>query len=550
MKKLISSYNISVIIKAMNLLGKKKRLYLICIFVFCGMEIVRNVLYTIGIQGVINSLSGTDWWLLFKYVMYIVACNAIWWIWTPIANYCTAVASKGAVQNLKCGLVDKIINMPMIEIDKRSKGDMLSTITNDIDNLSSLYDYYFNEICRTFLGGIAGIIIMLVLNWKFTIVVVTLGILSIRVSSHFNRKLESVGDELQNNLAVTNSDTYELIKGAKTLRVLKLQKYMQNKVSVSIAHEADTRTKGGRITTRMNAIIAMISSITYVLILIAGALFVYFKLLDWATVIAFMGLKDSTDMLFVEFGQFMANTQICIAGIKRIFNLMDSTHESQHIENVSILPLAIPLTVNSISFAYDDTPVLKDFSMMLQKNSLTVLSGKSGTGKSTLMKLCLGLYTPQRGELIFSGDEQLSLESIRSKTAYVPQEPMLFNGSIFDNIICGNTSATEADVINAAIMAGADEFISKLPLRYDTILIDDGKNLSGGQQQRIAIARALVKNAPILLLDEITSALDSETEAYVINTIKEISKMYTVLFITHKHNIADIADNVYMLYTP
>jgi ABC-type bacteriocin/lantibiotic exporter with double-glycine peptidase domain len=186
--------------------------------------------------------------------------------------------------------------------------------------------------------------------------------------------------------------------------------------------------------------------------------------------------------------------------------------------------------------------VLEKFNLRVEPCKLTALVGESGSGKSTVMKLTLGLYEPVYGSISFKGNEIVSLDSIRAKTAYVPQEAMLFRGSIYDNIACGNPTASKDDITKAAVLAGADEFIDNLEHGYDTIIYDDGKSLSGGQKQRIAIARALVKNADILLLDEITSALDRETEESILQTVKEISKYKAILLITHKTDIADNAD--------
>lgn len=157
------------------------------------------------------------------------------------------------------------------------------------------------------------------------------------------------------------------------------------------------------------------------------------------------------------------------------------------------------------------------------------------------------VYTDWAGHFMMCashGDEVLALENIRLKTAYVSQEPLLFRGSILDNILFGNSDATREDAIEAARMADAYGFISEMTDGFDTLLADDGKNLSGGQKQRLAIARALVKSAPVLLLDEITSALDKSTEAQILETLKGISKTKTILIVTHDSEIAELADEI------
>lgn len=177
--------------------------------------------------------------------------------------------------------------------------------------------------------------------------------------------------------------------------------------------------------------------------------------------------------------------------------------------------------------------------------SFTALLGESGGGKSTILKLLMGLYEPNIGSIVFGGKgDNSALDAVRRKSSYVPQEPMLFNGTIYDNIKFGNENADLDDIVRASKLAEADEFIINLEGGYNYVLNDDGKNLSGGQKKRIAIARALVKNANILLLDEITSALDCDTEEQILQTIKEISIQKTVLLVTHNKNIVKYANRI------
>ncbi len=545
MKQWIKSYHVPVILRALNLMGRRKRLFLCSVFVLCAVEIAGSILYASGMRGAIGALSGTDWWLLAHSVMRIVLSHAIWWIWAPVSSYCCSLASKGTVQGLKTGLFEHIIKMPMSDLDNRSKGELISNLTNDIGSLSRLYDWFLFQIFRTALAGTAGVALMAWLDWRFAIVVFAFGSISVLVSSRFNQRLEHCGETLQKNLADTSTDTYELMKGAKTIRLLKLQDYFFSRIADSTSREADTKTENGRITSRLNATIAAVNASSYAAILIAGALFVQFNLSDWGTVVALMGLKITSDMLFVEFPQFMTGTQSCVAGIRRLFALLDAPTEGETLPHVQISPANPPLRFDAVSFAYADQPVLEHFNMTVNTGQITALIGESGSGKSTAMKLALGLYSPQSGQLVFSGSQENTIEAIRKMTAYVPQEPLLFRGSILENILCGNAAATRDDAVHAAKLAGADGFISTLPSGYDTMLVDNGKNLSGGQQQRISIARALVKNAPILLLDEITSALDAETETHLLETMQDIAKTRAVFFITHKREIEAAADTVY-----
>jgi ATP-binding cassette subfamily B protein len=546
---LFKTFNIPTIIKSIKLMGKKSKLFLTCIFIFCAVEIIGTVLNTAGIKGVITALGDSNYIHFWKSLFLIVLNNSIWWIYAPIATYLCDVASKGTMRDIKTNLCKHIISLPMKYHDTKANGELLSNVSNDTACLQGIYDWNFFQVLRSAIGGIGGIIIMAIIDWRFAIVVLTLGTISVFTTTHYGKKLEKIGAELQERLAKSSTDAYELVKAAKTIRLMNLKGIKTESFNTSTRLEADSKIIIGKISSKMNAIILGISSISYIAILFIGALFVYYKLSNWGTIIALTGLKYTADMLFSECGQFMAGMQTNVAGVKRLFEITYKPKEKILSDmSFAIKKLNEPLSIDDVSFSYDEnTPVISNYNMTLENNKLTALVGESGSGKSTIMKLILGLYEPKDGSITFDGDEEVTLTNLRNKTAYVPQDAMLFRGSIYDNIGCGNEHSTKDDIIYAAKLAGANEFIVDLENGYDTVILDDGKSLSGGQKQRIAIARALVKNAPILLLDEITSALDKQTEYHILETIKNISKTKSILFITHRDDVIKWADKIFTI---
>lgn len=554
MIKPFQSFNIPTIKRAIALMGGRKKTFVAFILGFCAVELCGTVLYTIGIKGVINSITAMDITTFWLPMSFIIANHILWWTYAPISAYFTEKISKSTMRDFKATMCEHIVRLPMRYHDNKPTGELLSALSNDTDCLSGVYDWSFFQVLRSAIGGVGGIVVMAVIDWRFAIVVFTLGTISVYISSYFSKKLEAIGKEQQERLAKTSSDAYELVRAAKTIRLFHIESYKQNRFADSVKYEAEIKVKCGRIIAKMNSTITAVNTLSYVAILSVGALFVYLGLLDWGTVIALLSLKGICDMLFVECGQFMAGMQTNVAGIKRIFEVMDTSEEPSPEE---ILPEEhskerypvdeSALVMKNVCFSYyNNTPVLHNFNLSIKRNSLTALVGESGSGKSTVLKLILGLYNLDGGNIYFD-DSNGIYKDLREATAYVPQEPTLFRGTVYENIALGNPKATKEEILSAAIMAGADEFINTLKLDYDTVLLDNGASLSGGQKQRIAIARALLKNAPILLLDEITSALDHDTESVVISTIKNISKNKTILFITHKTNVVDWADEIILM---
>lgn len=547
-RKLYNNFNISVIVRAINLMGRKKYFLVTAIFVFSAVELCCSMLFTFGIKGALNAVSAKDTAAFWRSVLLILSNHILWWVYAPFACYICARASKGAVCDFKTWMCEHIVRLPMKYLDRKPNGEFLSALTNDVDCLSQVFDWTFFQVLRSATGGLGGIAIMAVIDWRFAIVVVILGAMSVLAASHFSKKLEAAGKERQELLSKTCTDAYELVRAAKTIRLLKLQKRREELYRETTGLEAAARFETGKVTSRMNSTITGISLLTYAVILFTGALFVYYGISDWGTVIALMGLKYATDMLFVECGQFMAEMQSNIAGIKRLFAIMDEEEET--VENASYLvkDMNEALEMYNVSFSYDPmSPLLSNFNLVIPKTGLTALVGESGSGKSTVMKLILGLYTPDAGRIVFR--EGNPGDSARRLTAYVPQEPALFRGTVLENILFGSPGTSREAAVSAAKLAGADGFISSLEKGYDTVLMDEGKSLSGGQRQRIAIARALVRDAPILLLDEITSALDRDTEVSILRTVKHIANTKTVLFITHRPDVCKWADKVICMET-
>ena len=542
--KFLKSYNIETIIKSIRMIGKKRLLYLTCILVFCAVQLGGIPLRTYGIQGVFAAAGGKNPGLFLHSLFLLLLSNVLWWLVAPISTYLCALSSREAMSRIKTDLFEHMVKFPQQVLDGRPKGEWFSALSNDTACLQEIYDGGFWNVLNNALNGIGGLTMMAVIDWRFAIVVFALGSASVFASAWFSKKLEKSGQDVQERLAKSSSDAYELIRSAKTIRLLKLIPYKTRQFADSTSQEANIKIAGGRISTEMNTIVIGIQLLSYLAILGAGALFVYYRLSDWGTVVALTSLKDLADDLFIKSGRAMAELQKNIAGVRRILAVFQMEEEAESAERFfRFKEEGAAAELHNLRFAYPGSePVLTDFSLSVVSRQLTALTGKSGSGKSTVVRLILGLYHPEGGEIVFRGKGAPTIASLRKQTAYVPQEPMLFRGSIFENIACGKDGCSREEVKAAAKLAEADNFISIMENGYDTLLTDGGNNLSGGQRQRIALARALVKGAPILLLDEITSSLDAQTERQILQTVRQISREKAVLLVTHKPDIEALAD--------
>jgi ABC-type multidrug transport system fused ATPase/permease subunit len=276
----------------------------------------------------------------------------------------------------------------------------------------------------------------------------------------------------------------------------------------------------------------------------------YTNRISFGEIVAIIGLQSGVSFMFLNFGYFVTQLQSSLAGSKRVLELLDieaerTTGVTDYKKNKQ---KDIVIKMEGVSFGYNDNIFMKKLNLEITKGDIIAFVGTSGGGKSTIIKILLGLYKPIEGRIWFEGkpSESYTLKELRNMIAYVPQEPYIFNGTIMENILYGNIAASFEDVITAAERAGANEFIKKLPNGYDTIIGAKGIDLSGGQKQRIAIARALLKNSPIIIFDEATSALDYETEHELQKVLSNIIKDKTVIFIAHRLSTIKYTNVIYV----
>jgi ABC-type bacteriocin/lantibiotic exporter with double-glycine peptidase domain len=525
--------------RVIRLMHNRKKYFIFAVLCYCILEMVSSVLVPISVRGITNGVLSKDIHMIVISILTYFSTCLSWWILAPI---CQIILDRNAFKTMlefKKNLTEHILNLPLKYFDSNPTGEIISKVSADMQCLNRLVSRNLEQVIRKVMGGTVGLIVMAILYYRFALIVFVLGSLSIWASNYFTKKMEAKSDELLNQRANTICNFMEIIQAAKNIRVLKCQDIKQSEITYHTNKEKQFSALNGKISATMNSIIITIGIVTYLAMLFIGCLFVYNSWADWGSVIAIISMKMNTDMLFIEFPEEWGKMKVSIAGVKRLFELCDEAQEvpiKKHLTSKD----EIALEMENVSFSYDGSLyVLQNFNMAVAKNTITLIEGESGKGKSTIIKLILGLYNVEEGKL-----GKILFHKECQDIAYVPQEAELFRDTIYENIACGNNDANLNDVMEAAVKAGVEEFVSKLPKGYETVLTDNGNSLSGGQKQRIALARALVKKADIILLDEVTSALDHDSKERMLETIVQLKKDHTVIFITHDKSIETISDKV------
>ncbi|UQB42950.1 lipid A export permease/ATP-binding protein MsbA [Thiomicrospira microaerophila] len=467
-----------------------------------------------------------------------------------VGEYVSKVSSQWiaerAILNIRNDMYQKMQYLPMQEFSRYSVGQLMSKITYDVQQTSNALSQAWIVLIRDSLILIALLAYMLYISIYLTLFMLIVGPILGLIIRQASKKMRKHSRSMQGNMGQMTHCLEEGLVGHKEIKIYNAENYEQQRFN----HSAEQLFKNTMRVTRVSALnsplVLFIGSIA-----LAGVIFVAMKLssfqqltpgelLSYITAMAltFAPLKRLTNINII--------VQKGMAAAESIFALLDSPIE----ENQGQLKPKIKgkIQFKSVNFSYPNSshPALQNFNLTFPANQTTALVGHSGSGKSTLVNLIARFYPIEQGQILIDNYEisQLDLAYLRSKIGFVSQQVVLFNDTIRANIAYGHQEFNEQAIIDAAKSAHAWEFIEKLPEGLNTQVGENGANLSGGQRQRIALARAFLKNAPILILDEATSALDNQSEALIQQAMDKLRQNRTVIIIAHRLTTIESADQI------
>jgi len=449
----------------------------------------------------------------------------------------------------------KLITLPMNFFSNRRVGELNSRISADLSQIQDTLTTTIAEMIRQAVLMIGGVVFMAVISVKLAIALLILVPPLIVFAIFFGKFIRKISKQAQDKLAESNTIIEETLQGIANVKAFVNEAFEAGRYGKNIREVADIAIKGAKYRGIFVSFVvfflfgAIVAIVGYGCILVSHHELLVGQLFTFALYAMYVGSAMGS------FPDLYANVQKAVGASERVLEILEETGEEvsiREIDNIIKQKIEGNLAFEHVVFAYPSRPeitVLKDISFSADAGQKVAIVGPSGSGKSTMAALILQFYHPQSGIISFDGQpsDAYSLTDIRNQVAIVPQDVMLFGGSILENIAYGKLSATKEEIIQAAQRANAHQFIDTFPEKYDTIVGERGVKLSGGQRQRIAIARALLKNPSILILDEATSSLDSESERLVQEALEVLMKNRTSIIIAHRLSTIREADKIIVL---
>lgn len=468
-----------------------------------------------------------------------------------LAAFFLTFLRNGVLRDVRDKIYDKILALPISYFSEKRKGDTISRITADVNEVQGSFLSILELVVREPLTIIFTIIAMLLISPKLTIFVFVFLPISGFIISLIGKQLKRKSNEAQEENGYFLSLVEETLSSLKIVKGFNAEDKFRQKF----------KTSTNRLKTILNSLInrqnlaspasEFLGIFVIVIILWYGGNMVLIEgTLDGATFIAFMGLAYNILTPAKQISKASYSVKKGNAAAERIFEVLDTKSTITDVPDAIVKEdFESQIDVENISFKYEDEYVLKNFSIKVPKGETVALVGQSGSGKSTIANLLTRFYDVNEGNIKVDGTDikQITKKSLRHLMGLVTQDSILFNDSIKNNIALGKDNATEEEIIEALKIANAWEFVKDLPRGLETNIGDSGNKLSGGQKQRLSIARAVLKNPPIMILDEATSALDTESERLVQDALENMMKNRTSVVIAHRLSTIQNANQIVVM---
>ena len=462
------------------------------------------------------------------------------------------IVAEEIKKKLQCDMLKSLINADTQSIDKKHSGKFISNLTYDVQHITNLLSVAILNLFKDSLTLIGLMTVMFVQNWKLALISLIMIPLASIASRTLGKRMGKVATEAQEKSGFLTTYLVELFKNHKITKIFQKENYEIKRADNHLDQLMQKNKKISNVIIRMSPIMEVLTGIMIaILIFYSGKLITndeievnnFFSFLA-AMMLAYQPVRSlSTLNMVVNQG---------LSAAKRILPIVDTVNSIKNeigAKEIKINESKIKFHNVFFSYELNEKDILEDINLVFEGGKMTALVGHSGSGKSTILNLIPRFYQPNKGDITIDGQSifQTTLHSLRKNISLVSQETTLFDDTIKNNIKYANENATDDEIIEVAKLSNSDEFIKKLPDKYETLIGENGIRLSGGEKQRISIARAMIKKSSIILLDEATSSLDSETEAKIQQALNKLTKNKTTIVIAHRLSTILNSNNIYLI---
>jgi subfamily B ATP-binding cassette protein MsbA len=496
-----------------------------------------------------------------KALLLVVVIVIFTFLFKNIAGYLASFhmmhLRNGVTAKLRNVMYNKVISLPVSFYSEKRKGDVMARMLGDVGEVQNSFFMLLELIVKEPLTIVFSIVMMFTFSWKLTLFVFIFIPISGLIISRIGKNLKSQSLKAQNEGGYMISLVEETLTGLKVVKSYNAEPVFKNKFGSSIDRLLNLSNKIGKKNNLAGPLSEVMGIITIAILLYyGGSLVLVDKLADGSPALqgpvflAFMGLAYNILTPAKAISKASYAVKNGIAAADRVFEILEQENTvDTKIDAVKKTDFNDKVTIENINFRYGDENVLKNFSITVPKGKTVALVGQSGSGKSTIANLLTRFYDVQEGAIKIDGVDikDMNIHSLRGLMGLVTQDSILFNDTIKNNILIGKPDATDEQIIDALKVANAFEFVNDLPLGIETNIGDAGGKLSGGQKQRLSIARAVLKNPPIMILDEATSALDTESEKFVQVALENMMQNRTSIVIAHRLSTIQKADNIIVM---
>ena len=500
------------------------------------------------LEHLVHSVAGTD-----KVVILKVACLAVLGIALLDAvcsyaeKYITTSVGQWVTHDLRRALYSHLQRLSLAYHDQKRTGDLISTVTSDIDSIQSFITSGLLGVLINLITLIGMIGVMLYMNWRFTLIALSVAPFLFAVVYTYTRRIKKAAREVRKKESEIVSIIEEVLGSIRVVKAFSREDYEVRRLD-------EESLEGVEIALRARSLKAKLAPIVQIIVAVGTCLVLWFggrMEVTSGTLVLFIMYLAKMYKPMQELSKMTDSYSKALVGYERIQEVLETDKEVKDLPKSKPAPrLRGKIEFDRVSFSYSpESPILEDVSFTIEPGQVAAFVGPTGAGKTTIISLIPRFYDPISGSVLIDGIDirNFRQRSLRQQISFVLQETVLFHGPIWQNIAYGKPEAGRDEIIRAAELANATEFIERMPDAFNTIVGERGMTLSGGQRQRIAIARALIRNTPILILDEPTSGLDAGAEKLVVEALERLMQGKTVITIAHRLSTIRAADVIFVI---